>query len=68
MPKRYSIVIYVIVLQVVEAVVLGRSTLMKIRQNLIWALGYNAIGIPIAGIPHSYHASCQSILSDLGSI
>lgn len=33
----------------VEAVVLGRATLAKIRQNLVWALGYNTIGIPIAG-------------------
>lgn len=41
--------------QVVEAVVLGRATLSKIRQNLFWALGYNAIGIPIAGI----FQSCQ---------
>jgi len=36
--------------QVVEAVVLGRATLAKIRQNLVWALAYNAIGIPIAGV------------------
>ena len=28
---------------------LGRATLAKIRQNLVWALAYNAIGIPIAG-------------------
>ena len=36
-------------LQVVEAVVLGRATLTKIKQNLMWALAYNAVGIPIAG-------------------
>lgn len=34
--------------QVVEAVELGRATLSKIRQNLWWALAYNAIGIPLA--------------------
>ena len=35
-------------LQVVEAVVLGRATLSKIKQNLVWALLYNVIGIPLA--------------------
>ncbi|CAL8460709.1 g240 [Coccomyxa elongata] len=34
--------------QVVEAIVLGRATLGKIRQNLAWALIYNVIGIPLA--------------------
>jgi Cu2+-exporting ATPase len=34
--------------QVVEAVVLGRATLAKIRQNLAWALVYNLVGIPLA--------------------
>lgn len=28
---------------------LGRATLAKIRQNLVWALAYNAVGIPVAG-------------------
>ncbi len=31
-----------------EAIVLGRATLGKIRQNLAWALIYNVIGIPLA--------------------
>ncbi|MDY6784193.1 MAG: heavy metal translocating P-type ATPase [Cyanobacteriota bacterium] len=35
-------------LQVVEAIELGLATFGKIRQNLVWALGYNAIAIPIA--------------------
>jgi Cu2+-exporting ATPase len=35
-------------MQVVEAVVLGRATLSKIRQNLAWALLYNVVGIPLA--------------------
>lgn len=35
-------------MQVVEAVVLGRATLGKIRQNLAWALLYNVVGIPLA--------------------
>ncbi len=34
--------------QVVEAVDLGRATLSKIKANLVWALAYNALGIPLA--------------------
>ncbi|ERN41666.1 copper-(or silver)-translocating P-type ATPase [Rubidibacter lacunae KORDI 51-2] len=33
---------------VVAAIELSRATLGKIRQNLFWALGYNAIAIPAA--------------------
>ncbi|MBE9117853.1 copper-translocating P-type ATPase [Lusitaniella coriacea LEGE 07157] len=32
----------------VEAIRLSRATVRKIRQNLFWALGYNAIAIPLA--------------------
>jgi len=35
-------------LDVERAIRLGRRTLSKIKQNLFWALIYNAIGIPIA--------------------
>nr|WP_041276624.1 heavy metal translocating P-type ATPase [Desulfosporosinus acidiphilus] len=35
-------------LDVERAIRLGRKTLRKIKQNLFWALIYNAIGIPIA--------------------
>ena len=31
-----------------EVLALARQTLRVIRQNLFWAFGYNAIGIPIA--------------------
>ncbi len=35
-------------LDVAAAIVLGRATFRKIRQNLLWAIAYNAIGIPLA--------------------
>ena len=31
-----------------SAIMLGRATFRKIRQNLLWAIAYNAIGIPLA--------------------
>ena len=34
--------------QVVEAVLLGRAALSKIKQNLGWALAYNLVGLPLA--------------------
>jgi Cu+-exporting ATPase len=33
---------------VVTAIELSRATMDKIRQNLMWALGYNLLGIPLA--------------------
>jgi len=33
---------------VATAITIGRATLRKMRQNLGWAVGYNAIAIPIA--------------------
>ncbi|RGP37765.1 heavy metal translocating P-type ATPase [Pseudotabrizicola alkalilacus] len=35
-------------LAVVDAIGIGRATLRNIRQNLIWAFGYNAALIPVA--------------------
>ncbi|MBD2018018.1 copper-translocating P-type ATPase [Microcoleus sp. FACHB-53] len=35
-------------LDVVESIELARTTFNKIRQNLFWAFGYNALGIPAA--------------------
>lgn len=35
-------------LDVATAVTIGRGTLRKMRQNLGWAVGYNAIALPIA--------------------
>jgi Cu2+-exporting ATPase len=35
-------------LDVATAIVIGRGTLRKMRQNLAWAVGYNAIALPIA--------------------
>ncbi|MGH2759890.1 MAG: hypothetical protein ACRDKJ_10055, partial [Actinomycetota bacterium] len=35
-------------LDVAIALAIGRATLRKMRQNLGWAIGYNAIALPIA--------------------
>jgi len=34
--------------QVDDAIVLGKATFDKIKQNLYWAFGYNIVGIPLA--------------------
>ena len=35
-------------LDVLDAIELGRKTVRIIKQNLIWAFGYNVLGIPVA--------------------
>ena len=35
-------------LDVATAVVIGRGTVRKMRQNLGWAIGYNSLALPIA--------------------
>ncbi len=42
-------------MDVVRAIVIGRATLSKIKQNLFWALYYNILGIPVAaGLLYHY--------------
>jgi Cu+-exporting ATPase len=35
---------------VAQAIALSRLTVRKLRQNLFWAFGYNAAGIPLAAL------------------
>jgi len=35
---------------IADAIAMSRRTMRNIRQNLIWALGYNALGIPVAAL------------------
>ncbi len=49
------------ILDVVAAVQVGRSTMRLVKQNLIWAFGYNAAAIPLgAGILYPFVAQVVS--------
>lgn len=56
--------------KVVEAMALGKATLQVVRENLVWALGYNAVGLPLAalGRVNPLTASIAMSLSSLGLV
>ena len=35
-------------LDVITAILLSKSTIKNIKENLFWAFGYNVLGIPVA--------------------
>jgi Cu+-exporting ATPase len=37
-------------MRIIDVIRISKSTVRNIRQNFIWALGYNILGIPFAGI------------------
>ncbi|XP_057525223.1 copper-transporting ATPase PAA2, chloroplastic [Amaranthus tricolor] len=54
--------------QVVEAVDLARATMSKVHQNLLWAVAYNVVTIPIAAgvlLPHFDFAMTPSLSGGL---
>lgn len=54
--------------QVVDAVDLARATMSKVHQNLLWAVAYNVITIPIAAgvlLPHFDFAMMPSLSGGL---
>jgi len=52
---------------VADAVLLSRATFRKIRQNLCWAVGYNALAVPLAvlGLLHPLIAEAAMALSSV---
>ena len=55
---------------VVDAVLLSRATFRKIRQNLFWAVGYNALAVPLAvlGLLHPLIAEAAMALSSVNVV
>jgi Cu+-exporting ATPase len=55
---------------VADAVLLSRATFRKIRQNLFWAVGYNALAVPLAvlGLLHPLIAEAAMALSSLNVV
>ncbi|KNA12609.1 hypothetical protein SOVF_124370, partial [Spinacia oleracea] len=54
--------------QVVEAVDLSRATMSKVHQNLLWAVAYNVVTIPVAAgvlLPHFDFAMTPSLSGGL---
>ncbi len=52
--------------KVVEAIQISRATFRVIRQNLIWAFGYNLLALPLAvfgSVPPSWAALAMSFSS-----
>jgi Cu+-exporting ATPase len=48
-------------LDVVAAIQIARFTMRRVRQNLVWAFGYNALSIPIgAGLIYPFVAQVVS--------
>ncbi len=55
---------------VVSAVKLSRATFRKIRQNLVWAFGYNLVALPVAmlGLLHPLIAEVAMALSSVSVV
>jgi len=56
--------------KVAEAMALGRATLRIVRQNLVWALGYNSLSLPLAvfGKANPLTASIAMSISSLSLV
>ena len=55
---------------VVDALLLSHATFRKIRQNLFWAVGYNALAVPLAvlGLLHPLIAEAAMALSSVNVV